>query len=211
MILSIVELADMVLMVGIIGFLFQGILRAPPRETDAMVRHYRRAPRSASWDDFWWACALIAPGILLHELGHKFTAMSFGQAATFHAACSVSDAATGGFFSSLCVLQLVVIGLKVVGFPFLFFVPAYVSFSSGVAPLAGAAIAIAGPLVHLAFWGGCTLYLRNARRVRHLSARKRLFLAFTARINLFLFIFNILPIPGFDGFQVLRYLWFAVV
>jgi Zn-dependent protease len=60
--------------------------------------------------------------------------------------------------------------------------------------------------VHLVFWGGATWWLHDKRRVRRLSMRQKLFLAFTARINLFLFIFNILPIPGFDGFQVLRFL-----
>ena len=202
MLLTVQELADMAIMVAIVGFLFRDILRAPRLEDP--LAHYRRPHRS--WDDFWWACALIAPGILMHEIGHKFTAIAFGQAATFHAACSVSDLGTGAFLSFPCLLQLAVLGLKMLGIPFLIFIPAYVSFTPVVAPHQGALIALAGPLVHLAFWGVPTLWLRNKRRAHSLTHRRRLFLAFTARINLFLFIFNILPIPGFDGFQALRFL-----
>jgi len=203
MLISLGEFVDMLLMVGIIGFLFKDMMRAPVATHDPVARY--RVKRNVHWDDFWWACALIAPGILLHELAHKFTAMGFGQAATFHAACSVSQIGTGSFLDFTCILQIAVVALKMIGIPFLIFIPGYVSFSSGVAPFAGALIALAGPLVHLAFWGVCTLLLKR-KAARKYSMRKRLFFAFTAKINLFLFIFNILPIPGFDGFQVVRFL-----
>ncbi len=203
MFISFGEIVDMILMVAIIGFLFKDMMRAPIDTHDPVARY--RTKHKPHWEDFWWACALIAPGIMIHELAHKFTAMGFGQAATFHAACSVSQIGTGAFFNTTCLLQIAVVALKLVGIPFLIFIPGYVSFAANVTPLQGSLIALAGPLVHLAFWGVCTLMLKQ-KAARKYSMRKRLFLAFTAKINIFLFIFNILPIPGFDGFQVIRYL-----
>jgi Zn-dependent protease len=65
-------------------------------------------------------------------------------------------------------------------------------------PLQSAAIAFAGPLVHLVFWTCAALMGRK----QGISRKFKYTLALVSRINMFLFIFNMLPIPGFDGFQV---------
>jgi len=129
------------------------------------------------------SAAIIAPAIVLHELAHKFTALALGLNATFHAAYA---------------WLMVGIILKALGTGFIFFVPAYVTITGASTPLTQSAVAAAGPLTNLALfvisWAVLKLGL--------LKKKNQIFFAvITKRINGFLFIFNIIPIPGFDGFQ----------
>ena len=151
---------------------------------------------------------LIAPTILLHELGHKFTALAFGATATFHAACSVAYIGSG-FFNFLCGLTIVAIVLKVIGFGFLFFVPGYVSVGPGATELQYAIISFAGPAVHLIFWLGAAYILKQKKFLRKMSRKQQLYLLFLRQVNMFLFIFNMIPIPGFDGFNFFSHLFHA--
>lgn len=212
MVFTVFEVIDIVLMSLIIGFLFKDSFRAPERKGDILDQYRRPAldPRHARWNDFWWAVALIAPAIVLHELAHKFSALSFGLDATFHAACSTSDIALGGsFFSFACNLQLLAVLLKLMGFGFLIFIPGYVSISGPATHLQQALISFVGPAVHLVFWLGLAIYFRTAKKARRGSVRKREFLFFFKQINMLLFILNMLPIPGFDGFWVFLHLFRA--
>lgn len=132
---------------------------------------------------FKFACYVTAPAIILHELGHKFIALYFGLDATFHAAY---------FWLAIGVL------LKLLRFNFIFFVPAYVSITGNASPLAFSMVALAGPAINL------ILFLTSWALLQQKKLKKNiyLFLVITKQINLFLFIFNMLPIPLFDGFKV---------
>ncbi|HIH17536.1 MAG TPA: site-2 protease family protein, partial [Nanoarchaeota archaeon] len=50
-------------------------------------------------------------------------------------------------------------------------------------------------------WLGPTFVLRNQKR--KLSRNMAIFLFYTASINLWLFIFNMIPVPPLDGSKVL--------
>jgi len=133
---------------------------------------------------FQFACLVTAPALIAHELAHKFVAIGFGLNATFHAAY---------LFLAVGVI------LKLMRSGFIFFVPGYVSIvgPAAIPPLQGAATAGAGPLLNLVLFAGSALLLRQKK----LKKSTFIFLQVTKQINLFLFIFNMLPIPGFDGFQ----------
>jgi len=131
---------------------------------------------------YLFSCLVTAPALFLHELGHKFTALAFGIQATFHAAY---------FWLALGLL------LKIVRFPILFFVPAYVSIdATSATPLQNALIAGAGPFTNLLLFLTATLLLRK----RTLKARTYAFLEVSRKLNLFLFAFNMIPLPPFDGY-----------
>ena len=133
---------------------------------------------------FKFACLVTAPAIIVHELAHKIVALSFGLEATFHAAY---------------LWLFIGVMLKLMRSGFIFFVPAYVSIGGGVVtPLAGSLTALAGPLFNAVMFIGASVLLRQKRMKKNMF----LFLQVTKQINLFLFVFNMLPIPGFDGFKV---------
>ncbi|MBI4441552.1 M50 family metallopeptidase [Candidatus Woesearchaeota archaeon] len=178
MLFSIQELIDIVLMTVIVGYIFKDAF--PQEQPDVFTiesmqrRDYKR---------FMFAILAVAPAIILHEVGHKFAALAFGIPATFHAAYT---------FLLLGLL------LKLLQFPFIFFVPAYVSHAPTTVG-ASIVIALAGPLVHGVLWLGS----RTALQRKWLPRKYRMLAAFTQYINGFLFVFNMLPIPGFDGYHVL--------
>lgn len=134
------------------------------------------------WKAFNFACLAIGPPIILHEIGHKLVGIMFGMQAVFHAAW-----------------QWLILGLflKLIRFNFIFFVPAFVRITGQGTPLQHSIIALAGPLVNLAIYGIAVLLLQK----KTLKKNTYIFLHVTKQLNLFLFIFNMLPIPGFDGWQ----------
>ena len=120
MILTPMELLDIVIMTLAVGFIFSDFLarfRRPSEDYDPLKQNYNRF---INWDNFKFAALVTAPAIILHEFGHKFIALSFGYNATFHAAY---------------LFLFIGIMLKLMKSPFLFFVPAYVSFSAAATPL----------------------------------------------------------------------------
>ena len=125
---------------------------------------------------------VAAPAVILHELMHKFVAIFMGLSATFHA--------------SYPGLLLGII-LKLISSPFLILVPGYVSIPL-TNPINGAIIAFAGPFTNLLLWLVATLLLRTKK----LSQKQVLFLALTKRINIILFIFNMIPFGPLDGAKV---------
>lgn len=201
MFFNIFEILDIILMTLIIGFLFHDIFRKPQKQDVDVVEYYKHH-RRVDWQDLLWASMLIAPAIIIHELAHKFTAMSFGLDATFYAACSTANLG-GGFLNFYCGLTLLAVILKVIGFGFLFFVPGFVMVGPGGSYLQYSIVALAGPLMHLLFWLGSAYLLKDKKRVRKMSHKKQIYLFFFKQINMFLFILNMLPIPGFDGFNFL--------
>jgi Zn-dependent protease len=131
---------------------------------------------------------IAAPAIVLHEFGHKFVAMALGYTATFHAA--------------YMWLALGVV-LKLIQFPFLFVVPAYVSIS-GPSGIHHAIIAFAGPIINALIWLGAWIALKSKRKWSNTTLGV---LYYTRTINGFLFILNMLPIPGFDGYWIVTNLF----
>ncbi len=174
------EIIDIVLMTLATGFVFSDMFGKKRHVADVVDLYKQNS--FLDWEAIKFAAMVTAPAIILHELGHKFLAMGFGMNATFHAAY---------FWLGLAVVA------KMMRFPFLFFVPAYVSISGAGTSLEYSLAAAAGPFVNIAIWGLATLYLKFGKPKRkHIPV-----LVLTQRINLFLSIFNLLPIPGFDGFQ----------
>ncbi|MEK6962841.1 MAG: M50 family metallopeptidase [Nanoarchaeota archaeon] len=175
------ELIDVLIMSLALGYIFMDAFPQHPRR---ITEKYFQQFQGFRWQDFWFACAVTAPSVILHEMGHKFVAMAYGLSATFHAAY------TWLLFG--IVLKLLNTGL-------IFFIPGYVSIGNGGTHLQMAFIALAGPIWHLLLWGGSKIALNSGKKIPHTI---RFFLLLLGHINKFLLIFNLLPIPGFDGFSV---------
>ena len=176
----------MAIMTAAVGFIFSDVFQRYSRKHDyEPLVHY---DKGFDWEAFRFAAYVTAPAIILHEFGHKFIGLAVGLQAEFHAA----------------YMWLVVgVLLKVFGSPFLFFVPAYVSLYGNASPLMHAITAFAGPAVNGLLWGGALL----CHKQKWLHKKYDAGLLLTAKINMFLFIFNMLPIPGFDGNKVFMGLW----
>lgn len=139
------------------------------------------------WSNAKMAIIVAAPGIVLHELAHKFVAILFGFQAEF--------------FASYWGLGIGVF-LKLISSPFIVFVPGYVSIAGASAaqqPIPYALIAFAGPFVNLLLWAGATIVVKT----RNLTRNQMLIAFLTKKINGFLFLFNMIPLGFFDGAKVL--------
>jgi Zn-dependent protease len=180
MFLNLQELFDIVVMSVAMGYIFMSFLKKPqPYNFDPMQYFKRRL----NWDDFFFAMAVTAPALVLHEFGHKFAAIGFGGTATLHAA-----------YTWLAIAII----LKLMNSPIILFVGAYVAISGITSPFQDAVISFAGPAVNLFLFGASWLALRHWKFSRTATAVLQL----TKRVNLILLVFNMLPIPGFDGFSV---------
>lgn len=178
MIVTIREIIDVLIMTLALGYIFK----------DAFVQSVYQHVSGFNWRDFWYAALITAPGVILHEFGHKIVALAYGLAATFHAHY--------GFL-------LLGVVLKMLNFGFIFFVPGYVAHSGTANVLQSTLIAFAGPGINLVLW----LVARQLyqQKVGKEKWHKVWFL--TSKINMFLFFFNMLPIPPFDGWKVWSGLW----
>jgi len=176
------EIFDIVIMTVIVGYIFSGVFKKPVAHDYDPLKHFKPG---FNFDDMKFAILVTAPAIIIHELGHKFVALGFGMSATFQAAYT------------FLVLGL---ALKLLSFPFIFFVPAFVSITGTGTALQFSLIAFAGPGINLILWLGTKLIIKQKLLPQKYSPA----LLLTSRINMFLFIFNMLPIPGFDGSKVLN-------
>ncbi len=171
------EILQLVIITFALGYIFSGFFQRPNRDPFST--------RTFSWQDLWFAALIATPAVVFHEFGHKFVAMAFGYAATFHV-----------FWGGLILGVL----LKVLGSPFLFLAPAYVSIPAGASAFQGALIAFAGPAVNLLVWGVSALVLKYKKKMTN---NERLAWAISTKLNFFLFWFNLIPIPPLDGWSVL--------
>ena len=187
--ITIGEIIDLVLMTVFVGYIFSNIIPARRENYDPLV-HYKHG---FDFEGLKFAIMATAPAIIVHELAHKFVALGFGLNAVFYAFYRNS------FFLMLGVLTIV---SKLTGFGFMFFVPGFVGISGSGTHLQFAFAAFAGPFVNLILWLGSWYILKN----RKFKKKNHLLLILTSRINMFLFIFNMLPIPGFDGFNFFSHL-----
>jgi len=174
MIVTFREVIDIIVMTLALGYIFK----------DAFLQNVYAHAAGFNWREFWYAALITAPGVILHEFGHKIVALAYGLAATFHAHY--------GFL-------LLGVVLKMLNFGFIFFVPGYVAHSGAANVLQSTLIAFAGPGINLAFW----LVARQLykQKVGEQKWHKIWFL--TSKINMFLFFFNMIPIGFFDGAAVL--------
>ena len=180
---SFAEIFDIIVMTIIVGYIFSGAFRKPIEHDYDPLAYFKK---QGSWENFKYAVILTAPAIILHELAHKFVAMSFGLRAVYYAFYHNSTTLGLGVFAVLA---------KMMNFGFFILVPGFVA-TSGAIPLQQVFISLAGPLTNLVIWALCRLMLQHGLLSKYQST-----VAMTAKINLFLFIFNMLPIPGFDGFN----------
>jgi len=187
MLISLQELIDIVLMTLFIGFIFSKYFRRKPvREYDPLASYQK----STLLEDIKWGAIIAAPAVVLHELAHKFMAIAFGAQATLYAP---------SLFGIPYGMYLFVILLSYLRFPVIFFVGGYVSHTP-LAALPSAIVAIAGPLINLILWLSSIIVIRN--KLVHRKYFESIHLM--GKLNMFLFIFNMIPIPGFDGFSFIR-------
>ena len=180
------EIIDLILMTLFVGYIFSGIIPVRREEHYDPLVHYKRG---FDFEGLKFAIMATAPAIILHELAHKFVAISFGLNAVFFAFYRSSFTLILGIFTIIS---------KLTGFGFMFFVPGFVGISGTGTQLQFALTAFAGPFVNLVLWLGSWYLIKNKLyKKKHL-----LLLLLTQRINMFLFIFNMLPLPGFDGYKV---------
>ncbi len=202
---SIYEFIDFIFISICVGYLFSkyfsqfNVFKKP---RDYVERYY--FGRTFTWSDFFFSMCIVVPAIILHELGHKFAALAFGYQATFYSALSINKLLHGAsllqvIFEPTAILLIIALIAVYLGGNFLFFVPAYVAFSATATPLQTAIIAFAGPGVNLLLWLGAKQLIRS----RKISQKYVPFAIITSKINMLLFIFNMIPIPGFDGSKVL--------
>ena len=182
-IITFTEVFDIIIMTLFVGFIFSDMVPARREEDYDPLTHYSK------WYNFEGlktAVIATAPAIILHEMAHKFTALGFGLNAVFYA-----------FYHNTftLMLSLFTIIAKLTGFGFMFFVPGYVGISGQGSQLEFAITALAGPMVNLVLWVIPTLMIKFKKYMK----KHLIYLLLTKRINGFLLIFNMLPIPGFDG------------
>ncbi|MCG2719296.1 MAG: M50 family metallopeptidase [Nanoarchaeota archaeon] len=175
--ITIGEIISLIIITVVLGYIFVDYVA--PRTLDPFTLTRNR------WKDIQFAAMIIAPAVIVHELFHKFVAMSFG-------------------FSALFKIYWFGLGLglilKLVKSPILILAPAFVVYPAIATASQNMLIAFAGPLANLLMFLGATIWIKYGK----LNRKKLIILALTKKINLFLFIFNMIPIPPFDGYYVLN-------
>ena len=186
MVISLNEIFDIAFITFAIGFIFSDMFRREPLEGYDPLKHYQK---SGMWENIKSAAMIAAPAVIFHELAHKLIALSFGAQATIHAPYN---------------MYFIVILLKLIRFPILFFVGGFVAHTP-LPALQSAAVSIAGPLTNLLIWVVIWFIVKKGL----VDKKYYRILEPMAKINMFLFIFNLIPIPGFDGFNFFRSLFAA--
>ena len=172
--ISLAEFINLIILTLVVGYVFSGYIRDPSRP----------AHKKLQLNDFLFALLVSAPGVVLHELGHKFVAMTFGLTAEFFV-----------FWWGLGIAVF----LKLISSPFILLAPGYVGISVISSPSQSFFVSFAGPAVNLLLFLIAAWLLNN---VGKLTRKQATFLYLTKKINLFLFVFNMIPLPPLDGSKV---------
>lgn len=179
MIFSITEIIEMIITVLAIGYLAMGII---------VGKNYYFGIEDVK-KRFLKSTMIVSPAVIFHEIGHKVAAIATGNIAVYHA----------NYFGLFLGIMA-----KTIGFPIIF-IPAYVSIQfSNYSKINHFLISIAGPLVNFLMFIGSSLYLKYKKDIES-DLFEALFI--TKQVNLWLMIFNLLPLPGTDGFQALTSLF----
>ena len=178
-IFSLAELIRLVIMTAALGYIFMSYIKSPSTINDVLS-----SSKSFNWQDFRFAALVTAPGIVLHEMGHKFVGLAVGVQTEF--------------FTSYFGL-FVGVFLKWISRPFIIFAPGYVSLSGALTETQVFLTALAGPLMNLLLFFIAYLILD---RKTNLTRSQAVALHLTKQINMFLFLFNLIPFPPFDGYKV---------
>ncbi len=180
MVFTITELFDLAFMTVLLGVIFMNFFKgfSKPKAYDPLT-HYNRG-FNFDWNSFKFSVIVVAPAIVLHELAHKFVAIGYGLQATFHAA----------YF--WLFLGLV---LSLMNFKFIFFIPGYVAITGAAGPLQYSLTAGAGPFMNLLLW----IVAFTILKYKLMNKKYYPILYLTKQINMFLFIFNMIPLSIFDG------------
>ena len=181
-VITINEIIDLAVMVAAIGFIFKDSFPKVYPKNYEPLQELRK--KSLINTEFWQAVIAAAPAIVLHEAMHKIAAMAFGMQATFHAAYTWLG---------------IGVAMKLLHAPMVFFIPGFVSYSGTASQYVQGIIAFAGPFANLLLFAFAAVALKRKILPKHAAA-----LQITKQINLFLLIFNLIPIEPFDGAQVLR-------
>jgi len=179
MVFTLVEILEIAITVVAVGYIFSGFIRKPKHAFDQLFEN-----KLFDWENIKYAAMITAPAVILHELGHKFASLLVGIPSHYHMVWW--GLALGAF-------------LRAIGSGFIFFIPGYVRVEGFVDPVTMGAIAFAGPAVNLALFG-ISKYMLESGKYRHWH--RELFLS--KQINLWLFIFNMIPFGPLDGAKVLR-------
>jgi len=189
--ITFMEFFRLVVMTLALGYIFSAFM---PQQLfgKSGLSHLINAQKSGlDWEAIKYAAIITGPAVVLHELGHKFVAMAFGLSTEF--------------FASYWGLGLGVF-LKMVGAPFIIFVPGYVTIPYDTHVLVSGIVAFAGPLMNLAIWIAAGIYLKYFK----LNHKQMILTVLTKKINMFLFIFNMIPFGIFDGAKVFRALGYLI-
>lgn len=180
------ELLDLIVMTVAVGYIFKDAFTMPaePAKTYDPLQQLQKKT-SLLTTDLGFAILATAPGVVFHELAHKFVAIAFGTAAIFHAS-----------YSWLVIGML----LKMFNTGFVFFVPGYVTHTAALLPIQSAAIAFAGPAMNLLLWVSAWFVVKH---IKHLTPFQLKLAVITRQTNMFLFFFNMIPLGFFDGARVL--------
>jgi Zn-dependent protease len=183
-IISLMEIVDIIVMTIATGYIFSRFFRRAPQEDYDPLTYYNK---NSLVEDIKFGAMIAAPAVVLHELAHKFVAMGFGASATLHAPGLL------GIPYGMYILVIVLINLN---FPMLFFVGGYVSHTA-LPPLASSIVSFAGPFTNLLLWlAGMMLIKYKLIHRKHYRT-----VGMMAKLNMFFFVFNLIPLPGFDGYN----------
>ena len=179
MITSIIEVIHLIVASLVVGYIFSGVIKIPNKDVLTSLKRF-------NWEEFKIAVLAAAPGVIFHELGHKFVALAFGFKAVFEIW------PTG---------MIIGIAMKVLNAPLMLIAPGYVSISGTSNPYLFSLTAFAGPFINLLFWIIPMLILDYSKK--KYSEKTMMILLMTKEINKWMFLFNMIPIPPLDGSKVL--------
>lgn len=175
------EIFDIIIMTLAIGYIFSTFIKREPLEGYDPLKYYQK---SQLWEDIKFGAIIAAPAVVFHELAHKFVAIGYGATAILHAPL--------GWYATIIILRML-------NFPFLFFVGGYVTVTRTIPlpALSSALVSVAGPLMNL------FLYVLFTALVKYKLIHRKYYrmAVISAKLNLFLLAFNMIPIPGFDGYN----------
>ncbi|MFH1316161.1 MAG: M50 family metallopeptidase [Candidatus Woesearchaeota archaeon] len=181
--ISLQEIIEILIMTVAIGFIFSRFFPRKPKEDYDPLTYFNKSPLNNLWEDIKHGAIIAAPAVVLHELAHKVVAMSFGATATLHAPLT---------------MYAIVIILILIRFPIIFFVGGYVSHTA-LPAFQSSLVSVAGPLTNIILWAVFFFISKQ-----HIGKKYRKEMMMMAKINLFLAAFNMIPFPGFDGFNFFR-------